>query len=85
MDNELWTAVDQYTTDRLLPRDPALETTVEKAVRELRYGTVAVNVWPAVSYAVMTPPWGGHPSASLIHYFSGRSRYEQNTEGSRQY
>ena len=53
------------------PRDPALETTVEKAVRELRYGTVAVNVWPAVSYAVMTPPWGGHPSASLGDIQSG--------------
>ena len=44
---------------------------MEKAVRELRYGTVAVNVWPAVSYAVMTPPWGGHPSASLGDIQSG--------------
>jgi predicted O-methyltransferase YrrM len=26
MDKQLWTAVDQYTTDRLLPPDPALDT-----------------------------------------------------------
>jgi predicted O-methyltransferase YrrM len=29
MDKELWTAVDQYTTDRLLPRDPALEAALK--------------------------------------------------------
>jgi predicted O-methyltransferase YrrM len=29
MEKELWTAVDQYTTDRLLPRDPALETALK--------------------------------------------------------
>jgi hypothetical protein len=29
MDKELWTAVDQYTTDRLLPRDPALDAALE--------------------------------------------------------
>ncbi len=29
MENELWTAVDQYTTDRLLPRDPALEAALK--------------------------------------------------------
>ena len=29
MDKELWTAVDQYTTDRLLPPDPALEAALQ--------------------------------------------------------
>src|SRR5882762_9673164 len=29
MGNELWTAVDQYTTDRLLPRDPALDAALK--------------------------------------------------------
>ena len=53
------------------PGDPALEPAVDNAIRDLRYGTVAVNVWPAVSYAVMTPPWGGHPSAKLSDIQSG--------------
>jgi predicted O-methyltransferase YrrM len=29
MDKELWTAVDQYTTDRLLPADPALDAALK--------------------------------------------------------
>lgn len=53
------------------PRDPELRPAVDRAIRDLRYGTVAVNVWPAVSYAVMTPPWGGHPSAKPTDIQSG--------------
>jgi len=55
----------------LTPRDPALRPCVEDAVRDLRYGTVGVNVWPAVSYAVMSTPWGGHPSATPADIQSG--------------
>jgi aldehyde dehydrogenase (NAD(P)+) len=53
------------------PRDPDLARPVEDAVRELRYGTVGVNVWPAVSYAVQSPPWGGHGSATPADIQSG--------------
>jgi aldehyde dehydrogenase (NAD(P)+) len=53
------------------PRDPGLHEPVEEAVRELRYGTVAVNVWPAISYVVMSTPWGGHPSANAADIQSG--------------
>lgn len=44
---------------------------LEAAVRDLRYGTVAINAWPAVAYAVMSPPWGGHPSTSHSDIQSG--------------
>ena len=44
---------------------------VEAAVDRLRYGTVAVNYWPALSYGTGTPPWGGHPSATLQDAQSG--------------
>jgi aldehyde dehydrogenase (NAD(P)+) len=53
------------------PSDSALRGPVEDAVRELRYGTVGVNVWPAISYVAMSTPWGGHPSATMADIQSG--------------
>jgi acyl-CoA reductase-like NAD-dependent aldehyde dehydrogenase len=53
------------------PPDSALRPHVEDAVRELRYGTVGVNVWPAISYVAMSTPWGGHPSATMADIQSG--------------
>ncbi len=44
---------------------------LDRAIVELRYGTVGINHWPAVGYGVVTLPWGGHPSASLADIQSG--------------
>ncbi|NND99333.1 MAG: hypothetical protein HKN47_18595 [Pirellulaceae bacterium] len=44
---------------------------VDEALRELRYGTIGVNQWPALSFALMSPPWGGHPSSNLQDAKSG--------------
>ena len=44
---------------------------LERAVLDLRYGTVAINLWPAVAYCTVSPPWGGHPSATLEDIQSG--------------
>src|SRR5262249_35503003 len=52
--------------------DPGAGAALEAAVRRLRYGTVAINHWPAVAYALAAPPWGGHPSSSLSDIQSGR-------------
>ena len=41
------------------------------AVRELRYGTVGLNQWPGVSFALMSTPWGGFPGTSLRDAKSG--------------
>jgi acyl-CoA reductase-like NAD-dependent aldehyde dehydrogenase len=54
-----------------LERDPAVAPALERAITELRYGTVAVNHWPALGYGVGSLPWGGHPSASLRDIQSG--------------
>jgi acyl-CoA reductase-like NAD-dependent aldehyde dehydrogenase len=51
--------------------DPSVEAAVARAIDELRYGTVAVNYWPAIGYGTGTPPWGGHPSATLQDAQSG--------------
>jgi hypothetical protein len=38
---------------------------------ELRYGAVAVNHWPGLMYAMMSPPWGGFPGSTLADAQSG--------------
>ena len=43
----------------------------ERALAELRYGAVGVNYWPALVYAMMSPPWGGYPSGTLADAQSG--------------
>ena len=30
-------------------------------VQELKYGTVAINEWPALGFIIPTMPWGGYP------------------------
>jgi hypothetical protein len=42
-------------------RDPETAAAVERALAELRYGTVSVNHWAAVGYAVAATPWGSFP------------------------
>jgi aldehyde dehydrogenase (NAD(P)+) len=54
-----------------LEADPTTKQAVEAAIRDLRHGTVAVNVWPALAYAFCSSPWGGHPSATLSDIQSG--------------
>ena len=52
-------------------RDATLSAALETSIANLRYGTVAVNQWPASAYALATSPWGGHPSATLADVQSG--------------
>jgi aldehyde dehydrogenase (NAD(P)+) len=52
-------------------KDPAVSAAVEKAIRELRYGAVAVNTWPAAVFALGSLPWGGHPSVTPRDIQSG--------------
>ncbi len=50
--------------------EPEVAEAVERAIVKLRYGTVGVNVWPALGFALGTP-WGGHPSSTLGNIQSG--------------
>jgi aldehyde dehydrogenase (NAD(P)+) len=52
--------------------DPALSRLVEQAIRRLRYGTVAVNVWAGYGFAFGTTPWGAYPGSTLTDIQSGR-------------
>ena len=49
-------------------RQPGVAEALERAVRDLRYGTVGVNVWGALNYATMAGSWGafpGHPATDI--------------------
>jgi hypothetical protein len=48
--------------------DPGLDAAVERAIADLRYGTVSVNHWAAIGYGVVVTPWGafpGHPPEDI--------------------
>jgi hypothetical protein len=81
---EFVTAAARFSNERLwgtlscslyvapsIEKRPDVQAAVEKACDALRYGVVAINHWPAVAYGAMTPPWGGHPSATLLDIQSG--------------
>ncbi|MCC6215143.1 MAG: aldehyde dehydrogenase family protein [Polyangiaceae bacterium] len=52
-------------------KDATLGPAFESLVSALRYGSVAVNCWAGLVYGLGTPPWGGHPSATLENIQSG--------------
>jgi aldehyde dehydrogenase (NAD(P)+) len=39
-------------------KEPSFARAVERAIERLRYGTVAVNAFPGMAYALGSPPWG---------------------------
>jgi hypothetical protein len=52
-------------------RNPQGEACFQACLAELRYGAVGVNHWPALVYAMMSPPWGGYPTGTLQDAQSG--------------
>jgi aldehyde dehydrogenase (NAD(P)+) len=52
--------------------DPVTGTALRRAVRQLRYGTVAVNGFTGYGFALGTTPWGGFPGQPLRDPRSGR-------------
>ena len=53
-------------------RDPLVAEAVERAVDALEYGTVVVNDWAAVGYALPTATWGAYPGNPIEDIGSGR-------------
>ncbi len=52
-------------------RDPAITAAVERAIAELRFGTVSLNQWAAAGYAAVTTPWGGFAGSDIYDVRSG--------------
>ena len=59
-------------------KDPALAPLVHRAIRDLRYGTVAVNCWTGYAFGFGTTPWGGFPGATLRDPQSGLGLVHNN-------
>lgn len=51
--------------------ESALGDGLERAIAELRYGTVAVNTWTGVAFGIPTMPWGAYPGGTLDDVQSG--------------
>lgn len=52
-------------------KDPAIAAAFERAVANLRYGTVGVNYWAGTSYTLGTTTWGAFPGHGLSNIQSG--------------
>lgn len=52
-------------------KDPAIAAAVERAISDLRYGTVGVNHWPGLSYTMGTTTWGAFPGHDIYDIQSG--------------
>lgn len=52
-------------------RDERASQALDEAVEGLRYGTVAVNLWPAAGFILGSTPWGAHPSSTPQDIQSG--------------
>lgn len=51
--------------------DKATARAYNQALEDLRYGTIAVNVWAAAGYGLVVTPWGAHPGHDLYDIGSG--------------
>lgn len=70
--NELWGTLN--ATILVHPKslkDPAVAAAVERAIATLRYGTVAVNYWAGINFALGTTTWGAFPGHGLNDIQSG--------------
>ncbi|QEG42327.1 aldehyde dehydrogenase family protein [Roseimaritima ulvae] len=70
MNDQIWgTLAASLTVPDAFQRSHA--DALDAALQKLRYGTIGINQWSALSFALMSPPWGGHPGASLQDAQSG--------------
>jgi len=52
-------------------KDPAAAAAVDRAIANLRYGTVAVNLWTAAGFTMCTSTWGAFPGHDIYDIQSG--------------
>ncbi len=52
-------------------KDPEIAAAVEGAIDDLRYGSVVVNHWAAVPYAMVSTTWGAYPGHPRTDIQSG--------------
>jgi hypothetical protein len=69
---ELWgTLAASITLPPAFRKDPAREASLQSALGRLNYGTIAINQWSGLSFAMMSPAWGGVAGSRLDNAQSG--------------
>ncbi len=51
--------------------DRRVARAVDRAISDLRFGTVAINCWAAVGYGLVVTPWGAYPGQDVYDIQSG--------------
>ncbi|HET9089156.1 MAG TPA: aldehyde dehydrogenase family protein [Acidimicrobiales bacterium] len=51
--------------------DPVTGAAIERAIADLRYGSIGVNLWHAMSFAFSTTTWGAYPGHDITDIQSG--------------
>jgi acyl-CoA reductase-like NAD-dependent aldehyde dehydrogenase len=51
--------------------DPVTGPAIDKAVADLRYGSIGVNIWHAMSFAFASTVWGAYPGHDITDIQSG--------------
>ncbi|MGH2481420.1 MAG: aldehyde dehydrogenase family protein, partial [Ktedonobacteraceae bacterium] len=52
-------------------KDPQVAAAVDRAIANLRYGSIGVNYWAGISFALGTTTWGAFPGHPLYDIQSG--------------
>ncbi|HWN42185.1 MAG TPA: aldehyde dehydrogenase family protein [Thermoanaerobaculia bacterium] len=52
-------------------RDSAVKEALDRAVANLRYGTVSINIWAAAGFGLVVTPWGAFPGHTRRDIQSG--------------
>lgn len=52
-------------------RKPGNERLFQESLGRLKYGSIGINHWPAMVYAMMSTTWGGYPGSTLDDAQSG--------------
>ena len=72
MNHRLWGTLNaMILISPKLEADPLVSAALDRAIVDLRYGTVAINHWPALGYGFGCMSWGGHQSSTLDNIQSG--------------
>jgi acyl-CoA reductase-like NAD-dependent aldehyde dehydrogenase len=59
---QLWGTLNAtLIVDPRTERDPRVRPALDRAIAELRYGTLSLNHWSAIGYGLGITPWGAHP------------------------
>lgn len=72
VNNHVWGTLHAILVfDSKVQEDSQISFALERAIANLRYGTVSINQYPAISYYIGLTTWGGHPGHDIYNIQSG--------------